>query len=132
MRRLHLFSNALIRLSGALPDQLAIPHELVPPLLALTLLVDHPLFLSPASFRLPFGRPGPATACFRCATFSIPRNLATMRAHDAFCLKCCPLAGFPQSGQGRGLSPAPLSCVSVILPPPLLRPSESRRRHEKS
>lgn len=40
VRRLHLFGDALVGLLGALANRFAVPGELVPPILALGLLID--------------------------------------------------------------------------------------------
>src|SRR5258708_5689655 len=62
MRCLHLFRDSLVRLLRALADRLTTPGELVPPILALELLVDchylPPFFASAfCFFPLPLGLP---------------------------------------------------------------------------
>src|SRR5713101_8020692 len=62
MRRFHLLGHSLVRMLRALPDYLAIPGKLVPPIFALLLLVNHhfpPFFFFFFFFfwPLPFGRP---------------------------------------------------------------------------
>jgi len=64
MRRLHLFGNALVRLLGALPNNLTVSHELVRPIITFGLFINCHFHFPPSFFPLgflglPFGYPPP-------------------------------------------------------------------------